>query len=91
LKISDQNQGFIDLLLTDVVMPGMNGPELADRLKVTRPEIKVLYVSGYAADALLRHGPSHSKTAFLQKPFAPMALVRKVREALTVEAEPPTR
>ena len=82
LRISEQNQGSIDLLLTDVVMPGMSGLELAERLKPGRPKMKVLYVSGYTADAVARRGMSDPKTAFLQKPFAPGALVRKVREVL---------
>jgi PAS domain S-box-containing protein len=84
LRICAQNQGPIDLLLTDVVMPGMSGLELAERLKPERPTMKVLYVSGYTADAVARRGMSDPKTAFLQKPFAPGALVRKVREVLEV-------
>jgi CheY-like chemotaxis protein len=87
LRISEQNQGPIDLLLTDVVMPGMSGLELAERLKPERPEMKVLYVSGYTADAVARRGMSDPKTAFLQKPYAPAALVRKVREVLEVVNE----
>jgi PAS domain S-box-containing protein len=90
LKISEQNQGTIDLLLTDVVMPGMSGLELAERLKPERPKMKVLYVSGYTADAVTRRGMSDPTTAFLQKPFAPGALVRKVREVLEVGSEHPT-
>jgi len=84
LRICTQNQVPIDLLLTDVVMPGMSGLELAERLKPQRPKMKVLYVSGYTADAVARRGMSDPKTAFLQKPFAPGALVRKVREVLEV-------
>jgi PAS domain S-box-containing protein len=87
LNISKQNQGHIDLLVTDVIMPGMSGLELAERLKPERPGMKVLYVSGYTADAVARHGMSDSKTAFLQKPFSPAALVRKVREVLEVVGE----
>jgi PAS domain S-box-containing protein len=87
LRISRQNQGRIDLLLTDVVMPGMSGLELAERLKPERPEMKVLYVSGYTADAVVRRGMSDPQTAFLQKPFAPGALVRKVREVIEVVSE----
>jgi PAS domain S-box-containing protein len=90
LKICEQNQGAIDLLLTDVVMPGMSGLELAERLKPERPKMKVLYVSGYTADAVTRRGMSDPTTAFLQKPFAPGALVRKVREVLEVGSEPTT-
>jgi PAS domain S-box-containing protein len=88
LRICEQNPGAIDLLLTDVVMPGMSGLELAERLKPERPKMKVLYVSGYTADAVARRGMSDPKTAFLQKPFAPGALVRKVREVLEVASEP---
>ena len=84
LRICAQNPATIDLLLTDVVMPGMSGLELAERLKPERPTMKVLYVSGYTADAVARRGMSDPKTAFLQKPFAPGALVRKVREMLEV-------
>jgi PAS domain S-box-containing protein len=84
LRICAQNPAPIDLLLTDVVMPGMSGLELAERLKPERPTMKVLYVSGYTADAVARRGMSDPKTAFLQKPFAPGALVRKVREVLEV-------
>jgi PAS domain S-box-containing protein len=84
LEISAQDKGPIDLLLTDVVMPGMSGVELAERLKPGHPRMKVLYVSGYTADAVTRRGVSHSDSVFLQKPFAPDALVRKVREALGV-------
>jgi len=87
LRICSQNEGPIDLLLTDVVMPGMSGLELAERLKPERPKMKVLYVSGYTADAVARRGMSDPKTAFLQKPFAPGALVRKVREVLEVVNE----
>jgi PAS domain S-box-containing protein len=87
IRICEQNQGPIDLLLTDVVMPGMSGLELAERLKPERPKMKVLYVSGYTADAVARRGMSDPKTAFLQKPFAPGALVRKVQEVLEVTSE----
>jgi two-component system, cell cycle sensor histidine kinase and response regulator CckA len=70
----------IDLLITDVVMPGMGGQELANRLVVQRPGIKVLFLSGYTGDQLL--GPEQSEKCFLQKPFTLQALAGKVREVL---------
>jgi PAS domain S-box-containing protein len=72
----------IDLLVTDVVMPGDGGRELAARLRVGRPGLRVLYMSGYTDDALLRHGVEHGGANFLQKPFTPTALAHKVREVL---------
>ncbi len=72
----------IHLLVTDVVMPHMSGPELADRVTRKRPEIKVLYMSGYTDDATVHHGLSTADMAFLQKPFTADALTRKVREVL---------
>jgi hypothetical protein len=81
LEVAGRHQGPIDLLLTDVIMPGMNGRELADRLVATRPEAKVLFVSGYGADALVRYGVEGG-AAYVQKPFTPDVLARAVREVL---------
>ena len=82
LKLSEQYLGQIDLLVTDVVMPQMSGFELARRLANSRPQIKVLYISGYADNAVWREGGLEPGGAFLQKPFSPEALAGKVREVL---------
>jgi PAS domain S-box-containing protein len=79
---SQQFEGPIHLLLTDVVMPQMNGPDLAEKLKMLRPNTKVLYMSGYTDGAILYHGVLQPGTPFLQKPFTPEVLAGKVREVL---------
>lgn len=84
LKICQHHDGRIDLLLSDVKMPGMSGPELAVRLACMRPDMKLLYISGYATDALPQYDAS---TPFLAKPFSPDTLARKVREVLHGSAE----
>jgi PAS domain S-box-containing protein len=82
LRVGREHRGPIHLLVTDVVMPQMGGRELADRLQAGRGEIKVLYVSGYTDDAILRQGVSETGTAFLPKPFTAAALAHKVRQVL---------
>ena len=74
--------GMIDVLLTDVVMPGMSGAELARRLAASHPETRVLYISGYTDGTLSGDGVVPEDAAFLQKPFTPEVLVKKVREVL---------
>lgn len=82
LKICELNREPIHLLLTDVIMPQMSGPELAKQVSRLRPEVKVLYMSGYTDDMIGQHGMLEDGVMFLQKPFTPDALARKVREAL---------
>ena len=82
LELSARHAGRIDLLVTDVVMPGMSGRELAERLAPHRPSMKVLYTSGYTDDTMVRQGVLTAGVAFLQKPFVPDTLARKVREVL---------
>jgi two-component system, cell cycle sensor histidine kinase and response regulator CckA len=77
-----RHNGKIDLVITDVVMPGMGGRELVEQILKTRPETKVLYLSGYAEDAVLSEGSLDHGTTFLQKPFTLQNLSRKVREVL---------
>jgi PAS domain S-box-containing protein len=82
LAIVQGHAGPIHLLLTDVVMPAMSGRELAEGVKTLRPDIRVLYASGYADDAIVRHGVLDADVAFIQKPFTPHTLNAKVRDVL---------
>jgi CheY-like chemotaxis protein len=87
IEISERHRGPIHLMVTDVVMPQMSGRELAQRLLPVRPDMRVLYMSGYTDDAIVRHGVLGAGMAFLSKPFTPDALAVKVREVL---GAPPT-
>ena len=80
MRVSEQHKGPIHLLLTDVVMPGMGGRDLADHLAPFHRSMKVLYISGYTDDAIVHQGVLEPGTNFLQKPFRPDVLVQKVRE-----------
>jgi two-component system cell cycle sensor histidine kinase/response regulator CckA len=82
LQIASDYHGPIDMLITDVVMPGMSGRELSEQLSASDPDMKILYLSGYHEDAVVHQGVLEPGTSFLQKPFTLQALARKVREVL---------
>jgi two-component system cell cycle sensor histidine kinase/response regulator CckA len=87
LMVAEAHAEEIHLLLTDVVMPHMSGSKLVERLTPLRPEIKIVYMSGHASDALGHHGVLDAQVAFLQKPFAPDAMLRKIREVLDADRD----
>jgi PAS domain S-box-containing protein len=87
MQVAESFEGKIDILITDVAMPGMSGHELAKRVAASRPGIKILFLSGYTEDAIIHEGVLDPGTAFLQKPFTLQALARKVRAVLHGEQE----
>jgi two-component system cell cycle sensor histidine kinase/response regulator CckA len=82
LQLAQEHEGLVHLLLTDVVLPQMSGKELAERLQALRPEIRVIYMSGYSASAIAHHGVGEEDMVLLTKPFTVEALMEKVRSAL---------
>jgi two-component system cell cycle sensor histidine kinase/response regulator CckA len=89
LALAKQYPGSIDLVLSDVVMPRMTGSEFVSALRVLRPEVSVLYMSGYNDDAIIRHHILEAKAAFLQKPFTPASLAEKIRDVLNARERAP--
>jgi len=83
LQLSEEHAGDVDLLVTDVVMPEMSGPDLASRITPARPSVIVLYMSGYTDHAMLQRGAALPGTALLQKPFLPESLLAKIDELLS--------
>ena len=80
--LCERDNKKFDLLISDVVMPGMNGKELKERLMTLKPGMKVIFMSGYTADVVAHRGILDEEINFLQKPFTPRSLARKVREVL---------
>jgi CheY-like chemotaxis protein len=89
IRLGNEHAKEIHLLLTDVVMPGAGGKEVADHLSSLCPGIKVLFMSGYTDEAIVHHGILDSDVKFIQKPFTPAALARKVREVLDSNGKGP--
>jgi two-component system, cell cycle sensor histidine kinase and response regulator CckA len=89
LRVLREHHGQVDLLLTDVVMPGLNGSELARRVAAIYPALRVLFTSGYADDAIARHGVLVQGVQFIAKPYSLQALAAKVREVLDGPSGPP--
>ncbi len=91
MELATRAPGPVDVLVTDVVMPGMNGKALAEELRRRRPELKVLFVSGYPDEIIGRHGVLDAGVEFLPKPFTPAALVERVGALMSAASAPPPR
>lgn len=85
LKVAQDYLAPIDMLLTDVVMPNLSGPELAKSIRARFPKTKVLFMSGYTDDEVVRTGLLQAEVAFIQKPFNPFGLIQKVRQVLDMK------
>ena len=85
LTVAGAHAGMIDLVLSDVIMPNVGGPELARHLKVLFPQLKVVFMSGYTDDAVVRHGLLDAQVSFIQKPYTPAGLAQKIRQVLDAE------
>ncbi len=88
LRMVRQLDKPIDLLISDVVMPGLSGPKLAEALESIQPDLKVLYMSGYTEETVLKHGVDDSLASFLHKPFSPEELCRAIAGVLVPEDAP---
>jgi two-component system, cell cycle sensor histidine kinase and response regulator CckA len=86
IRLAKEHKGRIHLLLADVVMPEMSGPQALEQIQARHPHMKVLFMSGYTDEAMMHHGILESGAPFLQKPFLPETLARKVREVLASQA-----
>ncbi len=82
MQLCAERRAGVDLLLTDVIMPGVNGRVLAERLSAISPAMRILFMSGYSDEAVYRHGEISPNAAFIEKPFTDRSLARKVREVL---------
>jgi CheY-like chemotaxis protein len=87
VRLCSESKSAIDLLLTDVVMPQISGKEVADRVTAVTPGLKVLFMSGYTDEAIVHHGVLDANVEFIQKPFTPLALARRVREVLDANGD----
>jgi CheY-like chemotaxis protein len=88
LSLAERQPGRIDLLLTDVAMPGMSGKELAERLRQARPDVRVLYTSGYPSEVIARYGVVGPDVPLLEKPFTRAELLQEVRRVLSPAPAP---
>jgi CheY-like chemotaxis protein len=91
LRVAGKHAGPIHLLITDVVMPGLSGRQVAEGLACLHPEARVLFVSGYTDDAVVRNGILRDEVHFMPKPFSPVALACKIREVLDTPISGPTK